>query len=110
MTRVSDATLGKHRRWKQFLVVRSYQGVRFIERSEIPQELHVRLGQGRWLTEVRLIAEQGSADAPRLECAVAANTLRCSQPKSPGVNLLIAPPLIDIHRISRESEGTFFRR
>jgi hypothetical protein len=31
--------------------------VRFIERSEIPQKLHVRLRQGRRFMEVRLIAE-----------------------------------------------------
>jgi hypothetical protein len=33
------------------------QRVRFIERSEVPQKLHVRLGERRWLIEVRLIAE-----------------------------------------------------
>ena len=34
-----------------------YQRVRSIERSEFPQKLHVRLHQGRWLIEVRPIAD-----------------------------------------------------
>ena len=38
-------------------MVRSYQRVRSIERSEFPQKLHVRLHQGRWLIEVRPIAD-----------------------------------------------------
>jgi hypothetical protein len=42
---------------EQILVVRSYQRLHFIERNEIPRKLHVRHGQGRWLIEVRLIAE-----------------------------------------------------
>jgi tRNA A-37 threonylcarbamoyl transferase component Bud32 len=48
--------------------MRSCQRLSFIERSEIPEKLHVRLGQRRWLIEVRLIAEHcySGVNAPAL--------------------------------------------
>jgi hypothetical protein len=67
-SRTKRGALSGRKFYRSRLVVRSYQRVRFVERSEIPQKLHVRLGQGRWLIEVRLIAEHcySGVNAPAL--------------------------------------------